>query len=695
MKTESLLIEIGCEELPVDYIRPALKQLSKQLETLFDQQRLPYETIHCEATPRRLVMTVTGLALKQNDVTKELSGPKKAIAMNADGTLTPAGLGFCKKAGLDPDQVEVKNDRLVALINEPGKDTSTLLPDMVHQVIKKTTFPKSMRWEHSGARFARPIRWLLVMLGNNLVPVSFADVNSNQATRLHPLVEFNQPTISVQADYLPSLHNGFVMLSIDQRRQRILTLLEQAAQAHHGRLVPDQALLDMVTMMTEWPGVVVGNIKPQFMQMPREIITTAMREHQRYFAVENDKQELMPLFMMIHDNPSGQASSMQRGCERVLEARLKDAEFFYHEDLKTPLEQRVGQLDRVRWIKGLGNLKDKTERLQRLSGWLADQMAPTCKETVLAAAHLCKADLITNMIQEKEFNKLQGFMGGLYARQQGVPEPVAQACQEHYLPRFAGDQLPTSTAGRILAMADRLDNLAGCWGAGFAPTGTKDPYALRRAAQSLITLTLVGEEHFSLTMALEEAIKNFEGVQQKTKLQHELKQFIQGRLETELANRHIPPDMIQAVLSVAWNDLLTVIQKAEALQQLRTSAQFNEAVTTFSRVVNILPKTTRQLIETGHQAFSVEPKLFQTEIELQLMNAHQAIAKEIADHAQHGSYQKAFETLSSLKNVIDQFFDQVMVMDKNEAIRENRVNLLTNIAGTIWSIADFSKIAMK
>jgi len=695
MSKRDLLFEIGCEELPVDYIAPALRQMEKAAADKFAEVRLAFESLRTQATPRRLVLMVRGLAEQQPNVIKELLGPKKELAFKPDGSLTPAGEGFLKKSGLTAEKVQLKDDRLWAQVEEEGKSAPALLPEILAGLATSLTFPKSMRWEPSGARFARPVRSLLALFGGELIPVRFADVASGRTVHLHPLNPVKQAGIAQPADYEETLKQGHVTLSIQERREQLAQKLAGEAEKLGGQIVADEELLDMVAMMVEYPGVLSGKMATAFLQMPREIVTTAMREHQRYFAVEDAAGKLMPYFLAAHDNPFAPAETMRPGCERVLTARLKDAEFFYQEDLKVKLADRVPELARVLWVKGLGNLLDKTKRLETLAGWLADKLDSKAKAFAVEAAHLSKADLITNMVQEKEFTSLQGVMGGFYARAQGVAEAAASAIGEHYRPRSAGDNPPQTPAGRILALADKFDHIVGCWGAGFVPTGAKDPYALRRAAQGVITITLQAGYRYSLTASLEQAAAGFESFRDKAgTIVSEVKSFIQGRLETELQNRGIAPDLIQAVLGVWWDDVMALVQKAETIHALRQQPQFTETIITFSRVVNILPKTTPRSVEPGAPDLPVEPALLADDAEKQLQAAYQKTGAAVAELSQTGDFKSSFSRLAELKPAVDLFFDKVLVMDKDEKIRNNRLNLLTNLARKIWSLADFSRLVV-
>ncbi|MCD4813813.1 glycine--tRNA ligase subunit beta [bacterium] len=695
MEKKDALLEIGCEELPVDYIQPALLHMVKNIKDKLTTARLDYSEVVCEATSRRLVLMIRDLDTAQETIQKEVLGPKKAVAFKEDGSLSPAGQGFLRKVGLGPDDIAWKDDRLFACVKEPGQPGTEILASLFFKVIKEIPFPKSMRWEASGARFARPIRWILALQGRTVIPVSFADVASGNRTMLHPLHSVQWAQVEDVKTYFKTLAQGIVTLSVAERKKQLKTALDKAAKDCGGRLVEDNELLEMVTMMCEHSGVLAGTISERFMQMPREIITTAMREHQRYFAVENNQGKLLPSFLAVHDNPIAKVDTIRPGCEKVLLARLKDAEFFYQEDMKIKLEALVPKLERVRWVKGLGTLLDKTERLKTVCGFLAEKLEPGVKESAGQAAQLSKADLITNMVQEKEFNSLQGVMGMFYALEQGIPQDVAASLGEQYLPRWAGDRLPQTSAGKILALADRFDHVVGCWGAGFSPTGAKDPYALRRAAQGIIAISLDAGYRYSILEALYYSIKQYPSLAERAEeLAQEISRFVQGRMETVLGNRGILPDLIQAVLGVWWDDLTELVKRAEAIHLLRKEAGFTENIITFSRVVNILPKDTERRIAPDEPELEVQAVLLTDEDEKVLYTVYKNMGQEIAVYSRSGDFVAAFRKLSEMKPQVDSFFDKVMVMDKNSEVRRNRLNLLTNLARTIWRLADFSKLVV-
>lgn len=688
------LLEIGCEELPVDYIdKVNLGIVNMHVDSLLCGALLDFKEITLEATGRRLVFFIRDLLNYQKDDPRV--GPPKKVIYDSEGRLSQAGEGFLRKWNLTEKQISFTGKDEKAEFTIPGKPVLDILPEIFPKIFKEFQFPKTMRWETSGARFARPVRWIVALYGKEVIPFTFAGVTSGHRTQLHPMHKNRTAIIPNVSQYDHILDQGQVLLSVDVREEKLQTLLEAEARARGGCLVRDRALLNKVNMMVEWPGLLSGNISEEFMNIPREILITTMREHQRYFAVEDQAGNLLPCFLAVHDNPLAKVDTLRPGCERVLEARLKDAQFFYQEDMKHPLRELVPKLERVLWIKGLGNLLDKSRRLEGLCDWLAEKLEPGSRTTVQEAARLSKADLITNMVQEKEFTSLQGIMGSIYAKEQGHDAVIAQAIREQYLPRWANDALPATPEGKLLSLADKTDHIIGCWGAGFIPTGAKDPYAVRRAVQGLIAVTLDTGYRYSLRALLERALDqfpNFTGQRETTVAQ--VVDFFQGRLEGELSGRGIAPDLIQAVQNVWWDDLTALVSKTEALHALRTEAGFNEKITTFSRVVNILPKNTPRQLPPEEEDLPVRTELMQSQTEQDLYASSREVGHAVAELSQAGDFRGAFERLSTLKTVVDRFFDDVLVMAEEPEIRENRLNLLTNLARQIWSLADFSKLVV-
>jgi glycyl-tRNA synthetase beta chain len=691
------LLEIGCEELPTDYINLLqLSQIESDAKFWLNDKKLTFENVEVNATPRRIVLFVKGLITEQKQESTRIAGPKKVQAYGPDGKLSPAGQGFLRKVGIAESELIIEGEQLFAQVIKPSQPTKNLLSDFFLKRIQNISFPKTMRWEPSGARFARPVRWMVALFGDEVISFQFADVVSGRKTDLHPLNSSRTAIVPNTSEYFAILKKGQIVLSVQERINKIQSALEKEAARLGGRVVADpesKELLHTVTMMVENPGVVAGEFHKKFLVIPREIIVTAMREHQRYFAVEDAEGKLLPAFLAIYDNPLADPANIQPGCERVLEARLKDAEFFFQEDMKRQLADLVPELSRVLWIKGLGNLLDKTQRLERLTAWLAQKLDAAQEKNAVAAAHLAKADLVTNMVQEKEFTSLQGVMGTYYALAQGVPEPVALAIREQYQPRGAGDEVPRTPAGRLLSLADKLDHLVGCWGAGFIPNGAKDPYALRRAAQGVVAITLAAGYRFSLHAALAATISGFPQYKDRSQaIADEVQAFILGRMETELSNRHYPPDLIQALLGVWTDDLAAVVRKAEVITELQLEPGFTDQITAFSRVVNILPKGTPRNTLPAAPELAVRSDLLADGSEKELAAQVGRARGEVLALAESGDFAGVFRRLAELIPLINRYFDEVLVMDPDEAKRTNRLSLLTNLARLIWLLADFSRL---
>ena len=694
MKRAPLLFEVGCEELPSDYIEPARRQLTDLAAAGLRAVALDYDGVVVEATPRRLSLHVDGLVEGQPARVEDRLGQRRDQALNAEGEWTPAGKGFLRKAGVSPAEATFRDDRLYVRREIPGRPVTDLLPGLLAEWVRRLRFPKSMRWEASAFRFARPIRWLLALWDGQIVPVSLAGLEAGRTTRLHPMNTPKTAAVSNPDAYHGLLASGRVVLAVAARRERIRALLADAAAASRGRLLGDEALVERVTMMTEYPRVAAGAFQPAFLHMPREVVITAMREHQRYFAIEDAAGTLLPCFLAVYDNPQADAQDVRPGCERVLEARLKDAEFFFQEDLKRPLRERVAELKSVLWVKGLGTLLDKTRRLERLAARLTERLDPGAAAATAAAAHLAKADLVTLMVQEKEFSSLQGIMGGIYAAAQGEPAEVAEAIRAQYQPRGADDVPPPTPAGRILALADKFDHLVGCWGAGLAPTGAKDPYALRRAAQGILAILFAGSYRLSLTWVLEQVRGGYEQfADRREALIAETKRFLLGRLESELAARQTAPDVIQAVMGVWTDDCVDAWQRARTLSELRDADGFQGAVTTFSRVVNILPKDTPRDLPPGAEMPPVDPGRFQHDVERDWFDDLERSRPRVEAMAAAGAYADLFAHFRERSPLIDRFFDDVLVMDRDPAVRANRLHLLTRQARQFWRMADFSRLA--
>ncbi|MCQ2560115.1 MAG: glycine--tRNA ligase subunit beta [Clostridia bacterium] len=502
----SFLLEIGVEELPARFIDPALQQLEEMSRKMLTELRIAFGQIKAYGTPRRLALLIEGLSDEQQSLTKEVKGPAVKVAYDADGNLTKAALGFAKSQKIAAQDLIRKDlngvDYVFAVIRQEGRPVKEVLPQFCLDLITGLHFPKPMRWGDLAIRFARPIRWLVGLYNQEIIPFNFANLDSGRITYGHRFLAKEPLTLNQPEDYLETLHKAYVMADTAQRKALIWQQVCQAAQEAGGQAEENAELLDEVNNLLEWPTAFVGSFDAEFLRLPKEALVTPMREHQRYFPVVGADGRLLNKFVGVKNGTPEHLDIVRAGNEKVLRARLYDAAFFWDEDLKTPLIDRIDELKKIVWQESLGSIYGKVERIAALTQWLGSKLAASAEEQKTAdrSALLCKADLVTSMVYE--FTELQGVMGREYAVQNGEGQAVAQAIFEHYLPRFAGDELPASLPGQILALADKMDSLVGCFGIGILPTGSQDPYALRRQALGIANIILNG----GLVLSLEELI---------------------------------------------------------------------------------------------------------------------------------------------------------------------------------------------
>ncbi|HMI31757.1 MAG TPA: glycine--tRNA ligase subunit beta, partial [Candidatus Limnocylindrales bacterium] len=490
----ALLLEIGCEELPAGFITPALRQLESLARESLGASRIRFDSIAAMGTPRRLALIGAGLADRQEAETRELTGPAVRVAFDAVGSPTNAARGFAKSAGLAVEALErittPKGEYLLARVHDAGKPTGEILPGLLSQWISGITFPKTMHWNGSG-RFARPVRWLVALWDGEVIRFDCMGIESGKRSRGHRTLAPDWFDIASPARYAATLREHGVLVDPAERRTEIESLVKQAAEKQHGRAVSDPELFEEVANLVEWPDAIMGSFDEQYLQLPAPIVVTAMRAHQRYFAVESTGGKLLPHFIAIRNGRGEGADSIRRGNEAVLRARLEDARFYWQNDRKVGLTGKVLELKQIVWHEKLGSVYDRTQRLVQLAEELARQIAPNARQAVSRAAYLSKADLATEMIRSgKEFATLEGVVGAEYAAAQGEPPEVVLAIREHILPRSPSDSLPTSTEGLILSIADRLDVIVGGFRAGVSVSGSQDPYGLRRAGNGIVRILL-------------------------------------------------------------------------------------------------------------------------------------------------------------------------------------------------------------
>ncbi|OEU64860.1 MAG: glycine--tRNA ligase subunit beta [Desulfobacterales bacterium PC51MH44] len=691
MKT--FLLEIGTEEIPAGYIEPALNTLSSNLLQKMTDARIDHGKAKVFATPRRLTVEVKKVADKQTPMTSEVLGPPEKVGFDNKGQPTVAAKKFAEKVGVSVNALKVKaTDKglyLCAKVTERGLPTRTFLKSILPEVILATPFPKSMKWAELDIEFARPIHSIVALLGDKIIPLTLGDTRSGRYSYGHYFMHPSKVKISHPKDYLKTLRSVKVLVDLAERRKRVEKEINKAAKKVGGEIFPDDELVDIVKNLVEYPVATVGKFDQEFLEVPREVLITAMREHQKYFAVIDNKGNLMPCFVAMNNTRTKDMDLVATGHEWVLRARLADAQFFYKSDLKESFKERVEKLKGVLFQAKLGSMYEKIKRVQKIAGFLADAVDKDSdlQKEATRAAWLCKADLVTQVVNE--FPKLQGIIGRVYADITGEPANVSAAIEEHYRPIYSGGELPETTAGSILSIADKIDNICGFFSVGLIPTGASDPYALRRQGIGIIQIMLDQGFSFSLRSMIEKSIKlfNIKGAQNIRAIADKVNTFLLNRMTHQLAEDQFSKDVVAAVASVSADNLPDVWNRAQALQDLKTAPDFEPLAVAFKRIVNIIKKA--KVIKTK----PVNEGLLQHDSESALYSAYQDVKNKVSDNIEKGNLQQALHEIASLRDAVDAFFDGVLVMAKDKKTRNNRLALLKHIADLFETIADFSKIS--
>ncbi len=679
------LLEVGTEELPPGDLASALTQLEQKVPQMLKENHLAYEAIRVMGTPRRLVVLVSGLAARQPDRTVEAKGPPAARAYDADGKPTKSAEGFARGKGIDVSDLQVQEvdggDYVVAIIQEQGRSGVEVLGEILPELMANIRFTKSMRWNESGVAFSRPIRWLLAMHGDVVVSFSYAGYVSGNQTRGLRFIEPESFIVSSPGDYLEQLKSQGIILSPEERKQLILEQAQTMAETLGGRVPDDPDLLEEITHLVERPTALVGNYSKSYLEiLPPEVLISVMKKHQRYFVVEDDQGNLLPNFIAVRNGDDRHLSIVADGNEQVVLARFDDAAFFVKKDMQHPLESFVDLLAPLTFQVELGSLLDKTHRIERLVKSIASVFGLTDNEKTIAsrAAALCKADLATNMVVE--MTSLQGVMGRYYAIHSGEDPAVANAIFEHYLPRSANDRSPESMPGMIIGLADRLDSLVGLFAVGLAPTGTKDPFALRRAALGLCQNLIKWQFHFDLRDGLSEAAVGFD-LDVKPNVIESCLDFIQGRLRGMLLEINFNYDVVESVLAEQGHDPYGVFVGVNDLSKWVAREDWEQILPAFSRCVRIT-RDQEVVFVVNEQRFEVyaETGLYQS-----LLKAEKALNGQVSVDA----FLQAFEPMVP---AINHFFDEVLVMVDDQAVRENRLGLLQRIASLAKGLADLSHL---
>jgi len=689
----NFLLEIGTEEIPAGYIEPALNALASTLLKKLTDARIDHGDAKIYGTPRRLAVEIADVSDKQTSVTKNVIGPPEKVAFNGNGKPTVAAQKFAGKIGISMDEIRItemeKGRYLCAEKTEEGIASSEILANILPDVITSTPFPKTMKWAGYNIHFARPIHSILALLGRDVVSFKLEDIESGNITSGHRFMYAGNVTVADTGDYVDSLRSASVVVDLEERKKIVEEEISKIADDLGGRVLPDPELVDIVKNLVEYPIAVAGKFDTKYLEVPDEVLITAMREHQKYFAVIDEKDRLMPCFIAVNNTRTKDMTLAATGHERVLRARLADAQFFYKSDMETSFDEWVERLKRVLFQAKLGSMYEKIMRVRELSEFLADEAGQDSefRHRVSRAATLCKTDLVSQVVVE--FPKLQGVMGRVYASVRGEHREVAYAIEEHYRPTSSGGLLPETMTGAILAIADKMDSLCGCFSAGLIPTGASDPYALRRQGIGILQIMHDKGLSFSLKNLIEKSTRLFRG-----KTDQEIKDitaavytFLKNRMAHLLSEEGFPKDNIAAIVDISVDHVPNVRNRARALGKLRAEPDFEPLAIAFKRVVNIIRKADYMVMG------NIDESLFEHECESALFTAYKVVKEKVADDLDKGLFDQALLDIASLRDAVDAFFEGVMVMADDMKIRDNRLSLLRHIADLFGEFADFSKIS--
>ena len=680
---KDLLFEIGAEEIPAGFMPNILGQLKQLAETKLNDAHLPFESIATYGTPRRLALIVKGLADTSAEISERHKGPSASIAYDADGNATKAAIGFARGKGLDVADLVVEDGYIYAETKTAGVPAKDIVTDMLPQLITGLNFPKSMHWGNLDAKFVRPVRWLVALLDEEVIPVEFATVKSGNVTRGHRFLGADEITIKNAASYVDTLKENFVMVDQDARRELISKQLHDIAASKNASIVWDDDLLEEINYLVEWPTALCGGFEESYLALPDAAIITPMKDHQRYFPLVGQDGKLLPMFLTVRNGSDHSIEVVQAGNERVLRARLDDAKFFFNEDRKKPLIDRQDGLTKIVFQEGLGNLADKTERLLKLGRVFGEECGLHEDAAVVLerATELAKTDLTTGMVTE--FTELQGVMGKEYALLDGESPEVAEAIFEQYLPRFAGDVLPQTEAGKVLSIIDKVDNIVATFSRGLIPTGSQDPYALRRQTIGILNILLGSEWNISLRPIFKSSMELLNvPAEKQDELLGQVEEFFTLRLKNIFLDREVPHHVIDLLLS---NNELSVADAEGLLNALLANRidENVELVQAYTRMYNLV----KDVEYTG-----VNSDLLKEDAEKALFEAASKASEASLAAWEAGDYAAVVAVPATLVPTINQFFEDVMVMDKDEAIKANRLQLVRLAYSVMAIIGDISAL---
>lgn len=687
------LLEIGTEEIPSGYLDNALEGFKRLAESYLEKNRIRFSGgLFIYGTPRRLALFGKEIAERQEDLIQEVMGPPKKIAYDKEGRPAKAAIGFAVKYGIPVDYLQViqtvKGEYLYIKREITGRPTSEVLSEILPQVISEIPWPKSMRWGDIGFSFVRPVHWILALLDGAVIPFESAGVKSGNRSMGHRFMAPLAIEISGLGDYFRKMKDSFVMIKQEDRRREIEDQVFKKTEEVAGIPMKDTELITAVSNLVEFPSAVCGRFEKKFLDLPDPVLITVMKKHQRYFAIQDKKGKLMPYFVAVNNTIARDESVVRKGHERVLRARLSDAVFFYNEDRKRRLIDRLDDLKGVIYQAELGTSFAKVKRFSDLARYLAKEIAPELENEVVLAVRLCKCDLVTEMVME--FPTLQGIMGREYARLDGHPESICTAIQEHYLPAKADDELPSSVIGAIVGMADRMDTIGGCFAIGLEPTGAADPFALRRHALAIIRILENKGWNLSLSGFIS---RSLEILRQDVEFSEEqvfyrILNFFRERYKNRMSAAGYETDLIEAVVSTEFDNICELPLRIDHLKRFMTeSEEFRSLAFTFKRVSNI--------IKDEEESLSVDQGMFKETCESDLWDAYQGLKDEIYMLKKERKYLEALKLVANLRKPVDAFFDGVEIMTReNHALRNNRVAILQNLSKLFLSLSDFSKFSI-
>lgn len=692
MSKHDLLLEIGLEEMPARFVTDAMNQLEQKISNWLSTQKISYDRTESFSTPRRLAVVVKGLAEKQEDIEEEYRGPAKKIALDENGNWTKAVQGFARSKDVSLDDIyfqDIKDTEYVFVKKFiKGKETLTLFNEL-ENIVLGLNFPKNMRWGTSSIRFVRPIKWIVAIYGTKVIPLEIAGVKSNNRTFGHRFLG-KETYIQTADTYAHSLLSEFVIANPKERKEAIINQLNSLADDNNWYIQIDEQLLEEVTNIVEYPTALFGKFDQEFLELPKEVLVTSMKEHQRYFPVTNENGELLPIFITVRNGDHMHIENVKRGNEKVLRARLADARFFYVEDQKHTINEALEKLNRTVFHEELGTMGDKVKRIGEYSESLCTLLNITGEQKVyvLRTAEICKFDLVTHMVYE--FPELQGVMGTKYARIFGENEMVSTAINEHYMPRHANDATPSSDIGAIISISDKLDTIVSFFAIGQIPSGSQDPYGLRRQALGIVQTLKNKGWSIDLQDLIKLAVEKLDNTgllkSDKEKVQDDLVEFFRSRVKYVLQEQHIRHDIIDAVLAERLSVVSHIISKANVLMDQKDTSNFKEIIEALSRVVNIAEKA---------KDSEINPDLFSEEQEKKLYNVYLDAKQKLDTQIQDRQFADVYTTLANLKVAINNYFDHVMVMVDDIQVKNNRLAQMKELANLISKFAKVNHIIVK